>query len=42
MSDPVIRISGLTKRFGKSEVLHGVDLKLERGEFLGLAGVNGA
>ena len=42
MSDPIVRVSGLTKRFGKSDVLRGVDLEVGPGEFLGLVGVNGA
>ena len=42
MRDPVVRVSGLTKRFGKAEVLRSVDLEIAPGEFLGLAGVNGA
>jgi ABC-2 type transport system ATP-binding protein len=42
MSVPVVRVAGLTKRFGKAEVLRRVDLELAPGEFLGLAGVNGA
>jgi len=39
---PVLRISGVSKRFGKTEVLRQVDLEVAPGEFLGLAGVNGA
>jgi ABC-2 type transport system ATP-binding protein len=42
MSDPVIRVSGLVKRFARAAVLRGVALELTAGEFLGLAGVNGA
>ena len=42
MPDPVVRVSAVTKRFGKAEVLRQVDLEIAPGEFLGLAGVNGA
>jgi ABC-2 type transport system ATP-binding protein len=37
-----IRISGVAKRYGHLQVLDGVDLDVERGEFFGLVGVNGA
>lgn len=33
---------GLTKRFGETEALKGVDLRIERGKVLGLLGPNGA
>lgn len=37
-----IRIRGLRKSFGPTEVLHGVDLTIEPGDFVGLMGPNGA
>jgi signal transduction histidine kinase/ABC-type branched-subunit amino acid transport system ATPase component len=39
---PVLRVQGLQKRFGRLEVLRGVDLELRRGEILALVGENGA
>jgi ABC-type multidrug transport system ATPase subunit len=33
---------GLSKRFGETEALQGVDLRIERGTVLGLLGPNGA
>lgn len=42
MPDPVIRIRGVKKSFGKVEALRGVDLDVERGTILGLLGPNGA
>ena len=33
---------GIVKKYGKKEVLHGVDLKLESGKIYGLIGRNGA
>jgi Cu-processing system ATP-binding protein len=38
----MITISRLTKRFGRVEVLAGVDLRIERGHVVGLVGPNGA
>jgi ABC-2 type transport system ATP-binding protein len=38
----VIAVRALTKAFGARPVLHGIDLDLRRGEFLGLVGPNGA
>lgn len=39
---PAIRIVGLDKRFGYRAALVGVDLQIERGEFVSLFGPNGA
>ncbi len=40
--DARLRLRGLTKRYGRIEALHGVDLTLPRGEIYGLVGLNGA
>lgn len=37
-----VEAEGLTKRFGTTEALRGVDLAIERGKVLGLLGPNGA
>jgi lipopolysaccharide export system ATP-binding protein len=39
---PVLLAKGLTKKFGKREVVRGVDLEVGRGEIVGLLGRNGA
>jgi simple sugar transport system ATP-binding protein len=39
---PVLRLSGITKRFGALTANENVSLELERGEVLGLLGENGA
>lgn len=39
---PIIRARGVTKRFGGSVALQGLDLEVERGECVGLIGPNGA
>jgi len=39
---PVIRCEGVTKRFGATEALRGVDLVVEDGEVFGYLGPNGA
>ncbi len=37
-----VRISGLTKSYGRSDALRGFDLSLGQGEFVGILGANGA
>jgi ABC-2 type transport system ATP-binding protein len=39
---PAVVAEGLTKRFGSTEALRGVDLEVERGSVLGVLGPNGA
>ena len=41
-STPAIEVAGLSKRFGTTVALDGVDLRVERGERFGLLGPNGA
>lgn len=38
----MITVKGLIKRYGKNEVLHGVNFNVHAGEIFGLLGVNGA
>ncbi len=40
--DTVLRVEGLTKRYGRRVAVQGLALKLRRGEVLGLLGPNGA
>lgn len=40
-SDAVIRIEGLTRRFGRRWALRGVDLEVERGRVIAILGANG-
>lgn len=40
--DSVIEAEGLTKRFGRTVALHGLDLVAERGQVLAVLGPNGA
>src|SRR5690349_5588062 len=42
MSDGVVRAEGVTKSFGHTEVLHGVDLTVNRSELVVLLGRSGA
>ena len=39
---PLVRATGLTKRFGDSVVVDGVDFAVQRGEVFGFLGPNGA
>jgi ribose transport system ATP-binding protein len=39
---PLLKLEGIEKKFGGVHALRGVDLTLERGEIIGLAGDNGA
>ncbi|MSQ72057.1 MAG: ABC transporter ATP-binding protein [Betaproteobacteria bacterium] len=41
MSQSVVRFSGVSKRFGANQVLRGIELGIESGQFFGLVGVNG-
>ena len=41
-SSTVIQVSGLHKRFGKLEVLKGLDLEVPAGSIFGFLGLNGA
>jgi ribose transport system ATP-binding protein len=41
-AEPLVRIGGLTKRFGGTLALDAVDLEIHRGSILGLVGPNGA
>jgi len=42
MSEPILRVSGLAKRFGGFVALEGIDLEVRAGERLGLIGPNGS
>ena len=42
MTDPMISLSGITKSFGTTEVLRGIDLHVARGTVYALLGPNGA
>lgn len=42
MSEPIIAVSGLTRRFGAKAALDSVDLTIARGGVYGLVGANGA
>lgn len=42
VSDPVIRVTGLTRRFGTKAALNAVNLVMPRGAVYGLVGANGA
>ncbi|MEP7241045.1 MAG: ABC transporter ATP-binding protein [Devosia sp.] len=42
MTDPIVSVRGLTKRFGAREILHGLDFDIPAGRIYGLIGHNGA
>jgi ABC-type polar amino acid transport system ATPase subunit len=42
MSEPLVRVTGLRKSYGRNEVLRGVDLDLHRGEVIVLFGRSGS
>ncbi len=42
MSEPAIRIDGLTKRFGQFTAVDGLSFEVEQGEIFGLLGPNGS
>jgi putative ABC transport system ATP-binding protein len=41
MSDPILRLQGLAKRYGDTPVFEGVDLELRPGRFIALLGESG-
>ncbi len=40
--DPILRLAGISKRFGAIVIADGIDLSLTKGEALGIIGPNGA
>jgi len=42
MADPIVSVRGLKKRFGRREILHGLDFDIPAGRIYGLIGHNGA
>ncbi len=42
LNDPVVCLRGLTKRYGTTEAVRGIDLEVRRGEIFGLIGPDGA
>jgi ABC-2 type transport system ATP-binding protein len=42
VSDPIIDLVGIVKRYGRTVALDGLDLSVRRGELVGLLGPNGA
>jgi len=42
MSDPIVTAHGLRKKFGRLEILHGLDFEIPAGRIYGLIGHNGA
>ncbi|MFM8006312.1 MAG: MAPEG family protein, partial [Dolichospermum sp.] len=41
MTEPLIELKGISKSFGKNKVLDDVDLKIYRGQALGIIGPSG-
>ena len=42
VADPLLRLRSITKSFGSVEVLHGIDLDVERGEVVCIIGPSGS
>ncbi|MEQ8338486.1 MAG: ABC transporter ATP-binding protein [Cyclobacteriaceae bacterium] len=42
MAEPIISVSGVKKFFGSTKAVDGIDLTIEKGEFVALLGPNGA
>lgn len=42
MAEPLLRATGIAKRFGGFQALAGIDLQVEPGEIVGLIGPNGS
>ena len=42
MAEPIISVSGVKKYFGNTKAVDGIDLTIEKGEFVALLGPNGA
>ena len=42
MTGPIVSVRGLKKRFGRNEILHGLDFDIPPGRIYGLIGHNGA
>ena len=42
MSEELIRLKGITKSYGKNQVLYGVDMTVNKGDIYGLIGKNGS
>jgi ABC-2 type transport system ATP-binding protein len=42
MTDPIVTVHGLRKKFGSTEILHGLDFDIPPGRIYGLIGHNGA
>ncbi|HEX4298405.1 MAG TPA: ABC transporter ATP-binding protein [Devosia sp.] len=42
MTDPIVSVHGLRKKFGRLEILHGLDFDIPPGRIYGLIGHNGA
>ena len=41
MSETILELKGLTKQFGETDVLKGIDIKVAKGEFITLLGSSG-
>ncbi|MCG5432581.1 ABC transporter ATP-binding protein [Mycobacterium sp. MYCO198283] len=42
MTDPVLRVAGLTVAIGRSEIVHGISLQVQREQTLGIVGESGS